>query len=78
MILFFSAGCLSLSGCRISSDGKPAKFQPPPKPVIIDKQKQREERRWVPGLVLLTRGLCSGLPTGKRSKSRLETRLGLG
>jgi len=36
----------------MSSDGKPATFQPPPKPVIIDRQQQREERRWgVPALV---------------------------
>uniref|UniRef100_A0A8C8B487 Large ribosomal subunit protein bL19m n=1 Tax=Otus sunia TaxID=257818 RepID=A0A8C8B487_9STRI len=28
-------------------DGKPAKFQPPPKPVIIDKQKQGAERRFL-------------------------------
>lgn len=42
---FIFTGCFSSSGYRISSDGKPEKFQPPPKPVIIDKQKQREERR---------------------------------
>ena len=31
--------------CRMNGDGEPIAFQPPPKPVIIDKQKQREERR---------------------------------
>lgn len=31
--------------CRMNGDGEPTKFHLPPKPVIIDKQKQREERR---------------------------------
>ncbi|XP_030346178.1 39S ribosomal protein L19, mitochondrial [Strigops habroptila] len=42
-----SRRCFSSSGCRTDSDGKPAKFQPPPKPVIVDKQKQQEERRFL-------------------------------
>jgi hypothetical protein len=29
----------------MNGDGEPTGFHPPPKPVIIDKQKQREERR---------------------------------
>jgi hypothetical protein len=29
----------------MNGDGEPTEFQPPSKPVIIDKQKQREERR---------------------------------
>jgi len=29
----------------MNGDGEPTEFQLPPKPVIIDKQKQREERR---------------------------------
>jgi hypothetical protein len=29
----------------MNGDGEPTGFHPPSKPVIIDKQKQREERR---------------------------------
>uniref|UniRef100_A0A8C5JSE1 Large ribosomal subunit protein bL19m n=1 Tax=Junco hyemalis TaxID=40217 RepID=A0A8C5JSE1_JUNHY len=39
--------CFSLSGCRGSSDGKPPKFQPPPKPVIIDRKTKKEESRFL-------------------------------
>ncbi|OPJ73650.1 39S ribosomal protein L19, mitochondrial [Patagioenas fasciata monilis] len=68
------ARCLSLSGCRISSDGKPAKFQPPPKPVIIDKQKQRDEKRFLSPEFIPPRGRIDPLKLFLERKDMIQRR----
>ncbi|XP_032656000.1 large ribosomal subunit protein bL19m [Chelonoidis abingdonii] len=39
--------CFSSSGLLRANNGEPAKFQPPPKPVIVDKHKEVAERRFL-------------------------------
>ncbi|PKU37434.1 39s ribosomal protein mitochondrial [Limosa lapponica baueri] len=67
-------GCFSSSGYRVSSDGKPEKFQPPPKPVIIDKQKQREERRFLSPEFIPPRGRTDPLKFYIERKDMIQRR----
>ncbi|KAM9273678.1 large ribosomal subunit protein bL19m [Cariama cristata] len=66
--------CFSCSGYRINSDGKPAKFQPPPKPVIIDKQKQREQRRFLSPEFIPPRGRTDPLKFYIERKDMIQRR----
>ncbi|XP_052549414.1 39S ribosomal protein L19, mitochondrial [Tympanuchus pallidicinctus] len=64
----------SSSTCRMSSDGEPTKFQPPPKPVIIDKQKQREERRFLSPEFIPPRGRTDPLKFYIERKDMIQRR----
>ncbi|KFO75835.1 hypothetical protein N303_03490, partial [Cuculus canorus] len=64
----------SCSACRASSDEKPGKFQPPPKPVIIDKLKQIEERRFLSPEFIPPRGRTDPLKFFIERKDMIQRR----
>ncbi|XP_032911606.1 39S ribosomal protein L19, mitochondrial [Catharus ustulatus] len=66
--------CFSLSGYRVSSDGKPPKFQPPPKPVIIDRKTQKEERRFLSPEFIPPRGRTDPLKYYIERKDMIQRR----
>ncbi|XP_009870920.1 PREDICTED: 39S ribosomal protein L19, mitochondrial, partial [Apaloderma vittatum] len=66
--------CFFTSSYRFSSDEKPGKFQPPPKPVIIDKQKQREERRFLSPEFIPPRGRTDPLKFFIERKDMIQRR----
>ncbi|NXG32974.1 RM19 protein, partial [Dromaius novaehollandiae] len=59
---------------RSSSDGEPAKFKPPPKPVIIDKQKQTVERRFLSPEFIPPRGRTNPLKFYIERKDMIQRR----
>ncbi|KGL76293.1 hypothetical protein N309_03057, partial [Tinamus guttatus] len=64
----------SLSGYLRSSDAEPAKFKPPSKPVIIDKQKQTTERRFLSPEFIPPRGRTNPLKFSIERKDMIQRR----
>ncbi|RLW12353.1 hypothetical protein DV515_00000647 [Chloebia gouldiae] len=66
--------CFSLSGYRVSSGGKPPKFQPPPKPVIMDRKTRKEESRFLSPEFIPPRGRTDPLKYYIERKDMIQRR----
>ncbi|CAM4639747.1 large ribosomal subunit protein bL19m isoform X1 [Lepidochelys kempii] len=53
--------CFSSSGLLRANNGEPTKFQPPPKPVVVDKHKEVAERRFLSPEFIPPRGRTNPL-----------------